>query len=249
MQHPEDLPDFSSEVAEIIEDRISFNEVARDAAVQASLRPVAIELIEPPKRAWASNFAQGLALVFALGLGIGTSAYLTDGAREGHHAASQPRALPRAEKRAPALPRETRVEVAVPVVPATPVVPVIPVEVEAPVAVAPVRPIAARQEPRPVSPPVEQVVRHDLPATPSREDVLERFASIRPAVLRCAEGRSGVASVRVSIGASGRVRGVEVGRDFAGTPEGSCIARVVRTARFPAFSEPSLTVGYPFVIP
>ncbi len=37
-----------------------------------------------------------------------------------------------------------------------------------------------------------------------------------------------------------------VAGDFAGSPAGSCIARVVRTARFAPFSKPRFRVIYPF---
>jgi hypothetical protein len=37
-----------------------------------------------------------------------------------------------------------------------------------------------------------------------------------------------------------------VGGDFAGTPEGSCIARVARTAQFVRFAKPRFRVIYPF---
>ena len=37
-----------------------------------------------------------------------------------------------------------------------------------------------------------------------------------------------------------------VSGSFAGTPEGSCIARSVKLAKFPAFSDPSVRVNYPF---
>jgi hypothetical protein len=32
---------------------------------------------------------------------------------------------------------------------------------------------------------------------------------------------------------------------FKGTPEGSCMARTVRSARFPAFSQATLKVSFP----
>ena len=37
-----------------------------------------------------------------------------------------------------------------------------------------------------------------------------------------------------------------LGGDFAGTPAGSCIARVVRGATFAPFSKPRFRVIYPF---
>jgi hypothetical protein len=239
----------SERAVEIVDERISFAEVAREAALQASLRPVALELSPPPKASVGPALLQGLALVVALGLGVGTSAYLSKPASQPQQAA-QPRALaPAAE-----LPGTTIVieEGTFELVPreATPTV-------EPAIEVAPASPeprISTRVEPLERVPPAmrelpvrEAPVREvNLPATPSRDDVRSALAAVRPAVLACANGRGGVASVRINIGASGRVRGTEVGGDFAGTPEGSCIARAVRGARFPAFSQPSFSVSYPF---
>jgi len=52
--------------------------------------------------------------------------------------------------------------------------------------------------------------------------------------------------VRVTIAASGRVTNALVTGDFTGTPEGSCMARTLRTVRFPPSSEASFTVTYPY---
>jgi hypothetical protein len=47
-------------------------------------------------------------------------------------------------------------------------------------------------------------------------------------------------------GSSGRVTNARVQGQFAGTPEGSCIARAVRRARFPRFKRPSFQVTFPY---
>lgn len=85
-----------------------------------------------------------------------------------------------------------------------------------------------------------------LPATPGRQDVLQAMKRVEPAVRACRQERSGVAQVRITVASSGRVRNAIVQGLFAGTPEGSCIARAVRRARFPAFREDSFTITYPF---
>jgi hypothetical protein len=41
---------------------------------------------------------------------------------------------------------------------------------------------------------------------------------------------------------------VLVGGDFAGTTEGSCIARAVRGARFPAFKQERFRILYPYAL-
>ncbi|HJK95748.1 MAG TPA: hypothetical protein RMF84_00930 [Polyangiaceae bacterium LLY-WYZ-14_1] len=85
-----------------------------------------------------------------------------------------------------------------------------------------------------------------LPDKPSRNDVLQALQSVQPAIRGCRESRGGVAQVRITVASSGRVRNAVVQGVFAGTPEGSCVARTVRRARFPRFSDPSFTVTYPF---
>jgi hypothetical protein len=65
-------------------------------------------------------------------------------------------------------------------------------------------------------------------------------------VSACAAERHGVATVEITVGSSGRVRSALVTGDFAGTPEGSCVARAVRRARFPQFTQPTFEITYPF---
>lgn len=84
-------------------------------------------------------------------------------------------------------------------------------------------------------------------ATPSREDVIAAMGSVRAPVAACAQGRGGVALVRVTFaGPSGRVTGAVVGGQFAGTTQGSCIARAVRAASVPRFAQPTFEVSFPF---
>lgn len=88
----------------------------------------------------------------------------------------------------------------------------------------------------------------DLPQGPTRSEVVTRLESVRPAVQACAAGRSGVADLDVTIAHTGVVMHVLVGGDFAGTTEGSCIARAVRGARFPAFKQERFRLLYPYAI-
>lgn len=83
--------------------------------------------------------------------------------------------------------------------------------------------------------------------TPSRADVVSAMGSVRVAVAACAQGRSGLAQVRVTFsGPSGRVMMAVVEGQFAGTPQGSCIARAVRAASVPRFAQPTFGVSFPF---
>lgn len=83
--------------------------------------------------------------------------------------------------------------------------------------------------------------------TPSRADVVSAMGSVRAAVAACAQGRGGLAQVRVTFsGPSGRVMMAVVEGQFAGTPQGSCIARAVRAASVPRFAQPTFGVSFPF---
>ncbi len=85
-----------------------------------------------------------------------------------------------------------------------------------------------------------------LPDAPDRDAVLARIESLRSVVSACAEGRSGVAELDITIAGTGSITTVLVGGDFAGTPQGSCIARSVRQAHFPKFKRDRFRLLYPF---
>lgn len=89
--------------------------------------------------------------------------------------------------------------------------------------------------------------REDLPDAPTREQVQAAFRAVMPN-LRACTGLHGAVPVRVTISGSGRVTVAVVQGHLAGTPEGSCIARAVRTARLPPFRQRRLNVNYPFVL-
>jgi len=86
----------------------------------------------------------------------------------------------------------------------------------------------------------------DLPATPTRQDVANAITSIRGQLLECApEHRGHVANIRFTFVSSGRATSALVPNDFATPQARSCVARVSRQARVPAFSDPRLVVTYP----
>ncbi|MBW2460180.1 MAG: hypothetical protein JRH11_00950 [Deltaproteobacteria bacterium] len=80
----------------------------------------------------------------------------------------------------------------------------------------------------------------------TRASVSAAMNHVRDAVEACATGRHGQANVQMMVHPSGRVRGVRVVGTFAGTVQGSCIAREVRGARFPAFEGADFEVHFPF---
>ena len=88
----------------------------------------------------------------------------------------------------------------------------------------------------------------ELPTGPTRSEVVARLESVRSSVQACAAGRSGVADLDITIAHTGVVMHVLVGGDFAGTTEGSCIARAVRQARFPQFKQERFRLLYPYAI-
>ena len=88
----------------------------------------------------------------------------------------------------------------------------------------------------------------ESPQGPTRSEVISRLESVRPAVNACAAGRSGVADLDITIAHTGVVMHVLVGGDFAGTAEGSCIARAVRGARFQSFKQERFRLLYPYAI-
>jgi hypothetical protein len=88
----------------------------------------------------------------------------------------------------------------------------------------------------------------DMPEVPNRGVVVQRLESVRSSVQACASGRSGVADLDITIANNGTVMHVLVGGDFAGTTQGSCIARAVREARFPTFKQDRLRILYPYAI-
>jgi hypothetical protein len=84
----------------------------------------------------------------------------------------------------------------------------------------------------------------NLPRTPSRDDVLKALRGVQPAVSACAQGQRGVAMADITVGNSGRVKSVRVTQVTG--PVASCIARAVRRAKFPRFSDPKFSVKFPF---
>lgn len=83
--------------------------------------------------------------------------------------------------------------------------------------------------------------------TPARDDVVRALGAVHSAVQTCAAGRGGVAWVQVTFaGPTGRVSNALVQGNFAGTPQGSCIARAVRSAQVAPFHSATFSVAFPF---
>jgi hypothetical protein len=83
-----------------------------------------------------------------------------------------------------------------------------------------------------------------LPEAPGRDDIAAVLNAMRGDMATCAAGRTGVAELDLTVHGSGHVAHAVVSGDFAGTPQGSCIARTLRKARFAPFERPKFRVLY-----
>lgn len=84
-----------------------------------------------------------------------------------------------------------------------------------------------------------------LPDTLTRTQVRAGFEATR-GKLRACGGGGGLLEVTATITSTGRVTHALVGGDYSGTPAGSCMAKAVRRASFPAFKDGPIRVQYPF---
>jgi hypothetical protein len=85
-----------------------------------------------------------------------------------------------------------------------------------------------------------------LPTQPSRDQIKASVENARAALQACAGNAHGTSTARISISGSGRVASALIEGAFAGTPQGSCMARALRATSFPAFTSENLQVTYPF---
>jgi hypothetical protein len=89
-----------------------------------------------------------------------------------------------------------------------------------------------------------QITQQDL----SRTQVQNSLESVRSQLQSCAAGVHGRTTANVTISGAGRVTYATIEGAFAGTPQGSCMARALRGAQFPQFASPQLRVRYPFAL-
>lgn len=88
----------------------------------------------------------------------------------------------------------------------------------------------------------------NLQKTLTRQQVQAGMGKVAGAVKSCGNNIGGNVTVAVTIKGNGKVQSATVLGSHAGTAVGSCTARYVRRAKFPAFADPSLRVKYPFSI-
>ncbi|MDH5673154.1 MAG: hypothetical protein OEZ06_13445 [Myxococcales bacterium] len=87
-----------------------------------------------------------------------------------------------------------------------------------------------------------------LAEEPSRADIVAAMRKVQAELQACGGERRGVAELQLQLDNSGRVRHANVGGDFAGTKEGSCMARAARKARTNPFKRESYSVLFPVSI-
>jgi predicted RNA-binding Zn-ribbon protein involved in translation (DUF1610 family) len=94
-----------------------------------------------------------------------------------------------------------------------------------------------------------EAVDPSLPESPSAAQIKTVMSGLSSRVRNCSDGATGTITVDVTVsGPTGRVTAATVTGQFTGTPVGSCAARLVRSARFPQFRQPSFSFRYPFPI-
>lgn len=85
------------------------------------------------------------------------------------------------------------------------------------------------------------------PAQPTREQVRDVMSAMHSQLAQCVQDKHGTTYANVTIQGTGRVSYSLIEGAFAGTEAGSCMARALRSAKFPEFVGPPFKVRYPLV--
>jgi cytoskeletal protein RodZ len=200
--------------------------------------------------------AGGLAIWIAVLVNRPPASKHEDKPAAAEHAVNEPRSVPadKAEKppaaeAAKAPEPEAKPEAEAPAAAAA-AAPAPTAEAEKPAAEAQAAPLTKREEEardRRHAAKAAKAAAANLPAAPSRADVLGAMAKVQPAVVRCMSGTHGIVTADMKIeGPTGRVMSANI----SGAPgsAGSCIASAVRKAHFPPFSQASMAIRYPMKI-
>lgn len=100
----------------------------------------------------------------------------------------------------------------------------------------------AEEAPAPV---LEEVLAEELPEILERAEVIEGIEVLRNEYNACVGDLHGTAEMRIRIANTGRITHALAEGDYAGTPQGSCLARTLRQARFRPFVRSSIEIVYP----
>lgn len=82
----------------------------------------------------------------------------------------------------------------------------------------------------------------------SGDDIERAMTAVAGQARACFAGTRGTASLRLTVAPSGRIVEVTVAGPFAGTPEGACVERAVRTATFPPRSGAPRSFDYSYLL-
>lgn len=82
----------------------------------------------------------------------------------------------------------------------------------------------------------------------SGDDIERAMTAVAGQARACFAGTRGTASLRLTVAPSGRIAQVAVTGSFAGTPEGACVDRAVRTATFPPWSGGPQSFDYSYLL-
>jgi len=95
---------------------------------------------------------------------------------------------------------------------------------------------------------LEEVLAEELPETLERAEVIEGIEVLRNEYNSCVGDLHGIAEMRIRIANTGRVTHALAEGAYAGTPQGSCLARTLRQARFRPFVRSSIEIVYPLAL-
>jgi flagellar motor protein MotB len=82
----------------------------------------------------------------------------------------------------------------------------------------------------------------------SSDDFKRGMAAIATQAQACYKGTQGTAAVKLTVDPSGKVTKATVGGQFAGKPEGDCVAAAVKSATFPAWDGAAQNFAYSYLL-
>jgi hypothetical protein len=80
------------------------------------------------------------------------------------------------------------------------------------------------------------------------DDFKTGIGAVKPAAKACYKGTQGTAMTKIVIAPSGKISKVTVTGQFAGTPEGECVAAAIKAASFPPWDGGPASFSYPILL-
>jgi hypothetical protein len=87
-----------------------------------------------------------------------------------------------------------------------------------------------------------------LPTKPTKAQVKAAMQKVTAKASKCSKYSTETVKVKLVVGGNGRVQSAAAQGAAAGTTAGKCVEMLARTAKFPEFSGPNLTLVYPIVL-